>query len=140
MYAAIVVSSRPAPARARTRALARRRALLTQFSVTRRAQAFSLPICCCTSKQGYKCSSIMNGIMTLLYVVAILCAAISHGRIDAMIDEHCEDDPWADCDAQDAKDVLHAVFGILYGGVPEGARRLPVALFLSPRPRHHTHA
>ena len=32
----------------------------------------------------------MNGIMAALYVVGILCAAISHGRLDAMLDEHCE--------------------------------------------------
>ena len=71
----------------------------------------------------------MNGIMTLLYVVAIMCAAISHGRIDAMIDEHCDDDPWSEGDCDDASNALHAVFGILYGG-----RRKRRGAFLPSRP------
>lgn len=73
--------------------------------------AFSLPICCCTSKQGYKCSSIMNGIMAGLYVVGIMCAAISHGRLDAFLDEHC--DP-GDSGCDDFEQAMHAVFSILY--------------------------
>ena len=54
----------------------------------------------------------MNGIMAVLYVVGILCAAISHGRLDAFLDEHCEP---GDSGCDDFEEAMHAVFSILYG-------------------------
>ena len=79
----------------------------------------------------------MNGIMAALYVVGILCAAISHGRLDAFLDEHCEP---GDTGCDDFEEAMHGVFSILYGVFT--MRRppllpIPPPLPLALRPQHH---
>jgi len=74
--------------------------------------AYSLALCCCTGERGWKCTAVFLGILSAIYVLAIACIAISHGRLDEMIDEHCKD---ADDDCDD--DGLHTIFGVMYACV-----------------------
>ena len=78
--------------------------------------AFSLGLCCCTGERGWNCTSVFLLVLVILYVVAIACMAISHGRLDAMIDEECEedDDPYSSNDNDCDDSGLHGVFGVLY--------------------------
>ena len=69
--------------------------------------AFSLGLCCCTGERGWNCTSVFLLVLAILYVVAIACMAISHGRLDAMIDKDCDDN---DCDDS----ILHTIFSIMY--------------------------
>jgi len=77
--------------------------------------AYSMATCCCTGERGWQCSSAILIVASCLYLVTIAGLAVSHGRLDEMIDKHCDDDDDTDCD--DASDTLHGVFGIMYGCV-----------------------
>ena len=77
--------------------------------------AYSMATCCCTGERGWQCSSAILIVASCLYLVTIAGLAVSHGRLDEMIDKHCDDDDDTDCD--DASDTLHGVFGIMYGWV-----------------------
>merc|ERR1719146_463868 len=69
--------------------------------------AYSTGLCCCTGERGWNCTSVFLMVLSFLYVLAIACIAISHGRLDEMIDKECDED---DCDDSG----LHGVFGVLY--------------------------
>ena len=77
--------------------------------------AFSLGLCCCTGERGWNCTSVFLLVLSLLYVLSIAMIAISHGRLDEMIDKECDkdDDPYSDEDDCDDSG-LHGVFGVLY--------------------------
>ncbi len=81
--------------------------------------AFSLGLCCCTGERGWNCTSVFLLVLVILYVVAIACMAISHGRLDAMIDEACDedDDPYSSNDNDCDDSGLHGVFSIMYACV-----------------------
>ena len=72
--------------------------------------AYSLGLCCCTGERGWRITSVFLGILSALYVLAIACIAISHGRLDEMIDKNCDD-----CD--DFEDAVHTVFSVVYACV-----------------------
>ena len=77
--------------------------------------AYSTGLCCCTGERGWNCTSVFLMVLSFLYVLAIACIAISHGRLDEMIDKECDkdDDPYSDEDDCDDSG-LHGVFGVLY--------------------------
>ena len=78
--------------------------------------AFSLGLCCCTGERGWNCTSVFLLVLSLLYVLSIALIAISHGRLDEMIDKECEedDDPYSSNDNDCDDSGLHGVFGVLY--------------------------
>ena len=78
--------------------------------------AFSLGLCCCTGERGWNCTSVFLLVLSLLYVLSIALIAISHGRLDEMIDKECEedDDPYSSNDEDCDDSGIHGVFGVLY--------------------------
>ena len=79
---------------------------------------YSLALCCCVGEKGWKSTAVVQAVLSLLYLISIMCMAVSHGRLDEMYEKHCEDDDDFfnddnDCDAS----PLHEAFGILYGCV-----------------------
>ena len=81
--------------------------------------AYSMGLCCCTGERGWNCTSVFLLVLVILYVVSIVCMAISHGRLDAMIDEACDedDDPYSSNDNDCDDSGLHGVFSIMYACV-----------------------
>ena len=78
--------------------------------------AFSMGLCCCTGERGWNCTSVFLLVLSLLYVLSIALIAISHGRLDEMIDKECEDDddPYSSNDEDCDDSGIHGVFGVLY--------------------------
>ena len=70
--------------------------------------AYSRGLCCVTGERGWNCTSIFLRVLSVLYVVAIACMAISHGRLDEMLDKQCDgcEDDW-----------VHGFFSIMYACV-----------------------
>ena len=70
---------------------------------------FSLPVCCCTSASGYKCSAIVLGVGIGFYTVAFFMGVGFHGAVGAEIDG-------ADWDQED-KDNVHEFVAFFMGVV-----------------------
>lgn len=83
--------------------------------------AYSMATCCCTGERGWQCSSAILIVASCLYLVTIAGLAVSHGRLDEMIDKECEedDDPYSSGDNDNDCDDngLHGIFGIMYACV-----------------------
>lgn len=75
---------------------------------------FGMATCCCTGERGWNISMAVLIIASCFYLLSIACLAVSHGRVDEMLDKNCDDDE-EDCDGDD--DWLHQIFGIMYGCV-----------------------
>ena len=78
--------------------------------------AYSTGLCCCTGERGWNCTSVFLLVLSLLYVLSIAMIAISHGRLDEMIDKECEedDDPYSSNDEDCDDSGIHGVFDVLY--------------------------
>ena len=73
--------------------------------------AYSRGLCCVTGERGWNCTAGFLRVLSVLYVVAIVCIATSHSNIDTAIDKECEEDD-DDCDWVSA--WLDRVFDLLY--------------------------
>ena len=73
--------------------------------------AYSRGLCCVTGERGWNCTAGFLRVLSVLYVVAIVCIATSHSNIDTAIDKECEEDD-DDCDWVSA--WLDRVFYLLY--------------------------
>ena len=65
---------------------------------------FSLPVCCCTSAKGYKCSAIVLGFAIGFYTVAFFMSVGFHGAISRDIGE----------DEEEAQQAIAFWMGIIY--------------------------
>ena len=71
---------------------------------------FSLPVCCCTSASGYKCSAIVLGVGIGFYTVAFFMGVGFHGAVGSVIDSA----DWAQEDKDNAHEFVAFFMGVVY--------------------------
>ena len=81
--------------------------------------AYSRGLCYATGERGWNCTAGFLRVLSVLYVVAFVCIATSHDRLDKAIDKECEedDDPWSDDDCDSWLWAASRVFRLLYACV-----------------------